>query len=258
MLNHKRSIFLLSSLFGALSVTTAARADGLLTPYTVFYTLNLDNKLSGTATRELKILDKTHFRYITRASAALLASAQESSDFELNAEGRIRPLHYRLERHIFFSHRQTDLTFDWPHDILVTQTESDSPRHFPLPPDTLDKLCLEIQMRMDISHKNHMLTYQLADADGIKEYQYTLDGQETLDTPIGKMDVLRLERVHSADTKRFTTFWIAPKLNFLPVKVVQQEDGAHYDLLISRIGRNDASPATAESVPLTKDDRGGE
>ena len=45
---------------------------------------------------------------------------------------------------------------------------------------------------------------------------------------IEKVEVLKLEKKHS-NPKRKTFFWIAPSLDYMPVRVMQDDKGKIYD-----------------------------
>ncbi|MCV6603979.1 MAG: DUF3108 domain-containing protein, partial [Porticoccaceae bacterium] len=57
-------------------------------------------------------------------------------------------------------------------------------------------------------------------------------GEETIDTPMGDIKTLKLERVKDSN-KRQTTFWMAPEYNYLLVKFHRVEnDGDEYSLYL--------------------------
>ncbi len=204
-----------------------------LQPYRADYTLSISGQVMGKAYRQLHALGKGEYRFETDADAGMIAHAHEVSEFSVNDQGRLVADSYHLQRQLLFSHRQTDLVFLWKQNLLQTQTERDGQQSFPLLPGTLDKLSLEVQMRLDLQKSNPDLSYPLADADGIKPYRYIISGNETLDTALGKMNTLKVERPHDPSSARSTTFWVAPSLGFLPVQVEQIEHGTIFLLRIT-------------------------
>jgi hypothetical protein len=64
--------------------------------------------------------------------------------------------------------------------------------------------------------------YAIADGGSLKTYRFMVVGEETVETPAGTFDTLKLERLRE-DNTRYTALWCAPELNYLPVKLMQRE-----------------------------------
>jgi hypothetical protein len=78
--------------------------------FTASYDFNLDNKLSGKATRALtRIGDQYHYEFSAKAS---FASALEASDFGFDGR-QVRSLSYRNRKQVFFRSRENTVHFDW-------------------------------------------------------------------------------------------------------------------------------------------------
>ncbi len=217
------------------------------------YTLSVDGQVVGQGTRSLRALDEHTYQFTTTAEAGMLAHADEQSTFQRLPSGQLQPLHYQLNRSMLFSHRQTDLVFNWPDKTLTTHTERDAQRTFTLRPDTLDKLVVEIRIRQDLAQNRAPLEYNLADADGIRTYTYVRGAHETLQTPLGSLDTLRIEHPEPKDSPRSTTFWVAPSLGYIPVQVLQKEHGTLFLLKITAFHPNSAPPPSA-SAPTPSND----
>ena len=80
--------------------------------------------------------------------------------------------------------------------------------------------------------------FPLALPKRVSAYAYEIQGRETLDTPMGKVEAVHLkpQRVDGKDSKDTAAeVWLAPKLNYLPVRIrIAQDDGASVDLLIAQ------------------------
>ncbi len=61
--------------------------------------------------------------------------------------------------------------------------------------------------------------FTMVDDDRIKTYRFAVIGPETIDTPTGKIDTVRVDRTDSA--KRPSHYWMAPSLDYVPVKIEQ-------------------------------------
>jgi hypothetical protein len=61
----------------------------------------------------------------------------------------------------------------------------------------------------------------MLDKDEIKEYLYTAEGNERVETKLGSYDTVKY-RSRRPNSDRSTVFWCAPELGYLPVKVERQ------------------------------------
>lgn len=204
-----------------------------LKPYTASYRFNLDNKLSGTASRTLERRGKDLWRY-TFAASAPVATASETSDFRF--DGRtVTPLGYWQQRKVFFSERKARTQFNWKTRSGAGSREGKPSVQYKLLPGTLDALNMEIQIRRDLSDLGRLGgPYALATPKDISPLAFKVDGEEVLATPLGKLRTLKVSRQHH-DASRHTTFWLARDYGFLPAKVVQQDDGALYVIELTAV-----------------------
>lgn len=216
-------LLLLSPLLQALEIT----------PYTASYRFNLDNKLSGTATRTLERQGSNLWRYTFSASAAI-ATATETSDFRF--DGRtVTPLGYWQQRKVFLSSRKARVQFDWPKRAATGTREGKATVNYALQPGTLDALNMEIQIRRDLVDLGKLAgPYALATPKEISPLAFVVEGEETLTTPMGKLRTLKVSRQHQ-DPSRHTTFWLARDHGYLPAKVTQKDESALYVIELTGI-----------------------
>mgnify|MGYP003312422238 FL=1 len=66
--------------------------------------------------------------------------------------------------------------------------------------------------------------YTLVDNDGISIYEYSTDGEETLDTPMGLVVAQKFIQQRRGSSRR-TIIWMSSKLDYLPVRIEQQRNG---------------------------------
>ncbi|MDF2445534.1 MAG: hypothetical protein K0S46_770 [Moraxellaceae bacterium] len=216
----------------ALVVSPSLRAMEV-TPYTASYHFNLDNKLSGTATRTLERRGNNAWRY-TFAASAPIATARETSDFRF--DGRtVTPLGYWQERKIFLSQRKSQAQFDWKSRTGTGTRDGKPSVQYKLLPGTLDALNMEIQIRRDLKDLGKLGgPYALATPKEISPLTFVVEGEELLSTPMGKLRTLKVSRKHH-DPNRHTTFWLARDYSFLPAKVVQKDESALYVIELTGI-----------------------
>ncbi|WP_238947000.1 DUF3108 domain-containing protein [Seongchinamella unica] len=101
---------------------------------------------------------------------------------------------------------------------------------------TLDRMSQQEQVRLfllnDPTPKEDILI-TVADGKRVKDYQLKYVGEETLDTPLGKLDTLHFERIHD-DPDRKSDTWVAPGLDYLMVKTVHVEDGKPVEAILTK------------------------
>lgn len=201
-------------------------------PYTATYRFNLDNKLSGTATRVLEKRDNNLWRYTFSANSAV-ATATEISDFRFDGTA-VKPLGYQQKRKVFFSKKNARVDFDWATGKGSGHRDGKSSVTYKLLPGTVDALNMEIQFRRDLKETGKLAgPYALATPKDISSLTFVIEGKETLQTPFGKLNTIRVSRKH-ADPHRRTTFWLAVDHDYLPAKVMQDDDGSIYMLELTK------------------------
>ena len=137
-------------------------------------------------------------------------------------EGRARPLQYSYND-TNKKKRNVNLAFDWENKT-VTNTINGEPWDMTIPPDTQDKLIYQINIMFDFLENNDVKTIKINVADGgkLKTYGVVIQKKETIKTPAGKFETIRINR---DDGKRVTTLWCAPSLNYLPVRIEHYKKG---------------------------------
>ena len=107
--------------------------------------------------------------------------------------------------------------------------------NLPYTDSTLDRMSQQEQLRLSLLNDptpGEDMTIRVADGKRVKDYQLVYRGEETLDTPLGKVDTLHFERVHD-DPDRKSDTWVAPAWDYLMVKTVHVEDGKPTELIIT-------------------------
>lgn len=115
------------------------------------------------------------------------------------------------------SKRDVRLTFDWD-KMTVTNSINDDPWKMTIKEGTQDKLLYQISIMLDLANNPQIkkLQYTVADGGKLKFYDAAIEKKETIKTPAGKFETLRITR---DDGKRVTTLWCAPSLSYLPVRI---------------------------------------
>lgn len=77
----------------------------------------------------------------------------------------------------------------------------------------------------------------LTDGRRITHYDYRIVGKESLDTELGKMDTIHVQKIQPPDDKRGFDVWVAPAHHNLPVRIrYSEKDGTVFDSVVANIG----------------------
>jgi hypothetical protein len=96
----------------------------------------------------------------------------------------------------------------------------------------LDELNAELQLREDIKNGGLKSTYYLADAKEVEARKFVKQGSESIKTDYGTFDTIKVVMKHDKPGRE-TIFWLAPKLDYLPVKVSHVDKKTSYGLLLT-------------------------
>ncbi len=197
------------------------------------YSFNIAGLLTGTATRTLQQQDGT-WNYTFTAAIPMMANASEVSHFRLDPAtansdaGRIESLDHAYSFKCLTNAKNSGFKVNWDNKT-VNANNKNGETSYPAQVGMLDMLNLELQVREDIKHKSMRESYLLADDKGVKPISFVNEGSEKITTPGGEFDTIKLRLVQESD-KRKTYFWLAPKLDYLPVRVHQDDGNLSYEL----------------------------
>ena len=106
---------------------------------------------------------------------------------------------------------------------MTAESDSDGDAwHLDLEKGALDKLSYSVQLGQDIANKAlEEFHYQVLDEDGFYDHLYQITTQEILDTPLGKLNTVKIERIRENDSRRRTTVWLASDWDYLLVRLEQ-------------------------------------
>ncbi len=185
-----------------------------------------------TAVRELSQLDDGNYQLRFEADS-WIATITEISQFTwLQAPAgkiQLQPVKYEYHREGLGRDRHAYLYFDWSKQQVINDVQN-KPWTMKVPLAALDKLSYQLQMRQDLLQNSAFGDYQIADGGSLKNYSFSVIGEEWLDTSVGRLQTLKIERVRAHTAERKTFIWFAPAWDYLIVRLQQWEDGKGYEL----------------------------
>jgi len=213
----------------ALSPYTAAAEERFIKPYKLSYTTTYKFilPLQGTAIRELQQTGDSQWQIRHRIDSTVIA-LEESSDFTYQAGG-IQPIDYHYRQSALGKSREIDLIFDWNRQVATNRAASPVV-DIKLPPDALDKLNYQLQLRIDLATDGQLRTYRVTGRKRLREYRFELLGETLLETAVGPLNTVKLRRARDPDDDRETQIWLAKDWDYVVVQIAQEERGKSYEI----------------------------
>lgn len=216
-------------------VTTALLSTGYssqafaMSPFQATYQFAYNGKNLGSATRTLK-KSGNNWNYVFAAKAGAIASATETSNFSLN-NNQITSLNFSRSSKILIHNNTMNIKFN-PSSNTITTTKDKENRSFAWKAGVLDELNAELQIREDLKSTGLKSTYWLSDAKEVEARKFIKQGNEQVKTNYGTFDTVKVVMKHDKPGRE-TIFWLAPKLDYLPVKVSHEDKKTSYGLLLT-------------------------
>jgi hypothetical protein len=201
-------------------------ADIDLKPYRATYRISKDGMVAEVK-RELQQLPDERWR-LSDYARILFFKLEESADVRLH-NGHITPLHYRY-RQGPGKNKNQDIHYDWEQRTAQIELD-DKTRSVKLDQPSFDKLSLQLQLRLDLlaGRLQQAQSYRLVDRGRVKHYRVEKIGEETLSLGKRQMHTIKL-RQHTEGKDRETWIWVAPDLDYLIVKIVQEDEDERYEM----------------------------
>jgi hypothetical protein len=146
--------------------------------------------------------------------------------------GRFRPDQYR-HRRSNDEQRTLTVAFDWASGQAAIDS-ADRPWTMQIPPAAQDKLAVLLALRADLAAEAAELSYPVADGGRLKTYRYARAGTEEVALAGGSWTSVLLTRVKDEGEIDYR-LWLAPELDYLPVRVERSENGSHYRMELTAI-----------------------
>ena len=151
-------------------------------------------------------------------------------------------------------HHQMDFFWDDPAQIVTTSYKGRQDPEFEafeIPEGTLDDLTMLLKTRCLLTQGQEFYEVTSAYGSGTRDHRVRVVGSETLDTPMGELETMMIERARERDLRResdrHTMFWVAPALDYMLVRVRHVEDSGLYGEINMRSYHRPEQPAVEES-----------
>lgn len=217
---------------GALSMVAPTLANAkTVAPSSADYSFTIEDKYKGAATRTLSKSGNV-WNYNVKARVAGVASAAQNSTFTLK-NNNVIPTKASTTYKVFGVGRTHTLNFNARKNQVTSSYKGDTVT-LDMAQQAFDDLSLEVQIRQDLLNGKFSGNYYMAKKDKIEKTPFKKTGTPKITVPAGTFDTVRVDRIHD-DNSRSTSFWLAPSLDYLPVKVIQINDGKKMDLELTKV-----------------------
>jgi Protein of unknown function (DUF3108) len=230
----------------AVAADEARGADAGVAIYTATYSVEYKGKDAGTAELSVRKLPDSNlyeFSSIVRAKGLLKLArpkpAVERSHFSVDANG-IRPVEFWYEDGSRSGEDNLHVVFDWDRGIATFST-AEARRELAVPKGALDRGSLQVARMRDFASPDVPRSYTIVDDDSVAEYEYTDNGNATITTKAGS-HATRAFTQQRAGSSRTTSIWVAPDLEFLPVRI-EQRRGGEVQTALALVSVNGLSPS---------------
>lgn len=222
-MNTKATATLLALILGSFASHCFSQNTSLL-EYTAEYEASA-NGLAATASRSLRSLGENSYRLSNSLEASLagqtLARLEQASELTLQ-NNRVVPLNYAYQLS-GVSRASHAIFFNWDAEIALS-TEDDESWQLQLEEGVMDQLSYQLAIRqalMDSTEDETTFAFEIVDGDAIEMQEYRIVAEETISTPLGELNTVKLERVREDSDERVTEIWLALDWDFLLTRIEQ-------------------------------------
>jgi hypothetical protein len=194
----------------------------------------LDYEVSGRA-RGVPYRASSQLRWEARDSAytavlemraPLVGTRTQRSEGRIDDRGTLRP-----DRFTDQARREHRYELEWARQRYRYVREGEPLREGALPAGTQDRLSLFFQLggwaAAQAPRGEASVELPVLGRGGAEPWAFRLTGREAVDTPAGALDAWRLERQIRAPDDTAITLWLAPALQYLPARLLLEDDEGH-------------------------------
>ncbi|MCG8426996.1 MAG: DUF3108 domain-containing protein [Chromatiales bacterium] len=209
-----------------------------LHPFTATYKLSLGSLTFGTVNVVLTIDAQGDYHYQAKTVTTGLISILRDDEVTEISRGRLKvdrviPSHYSYHHKRPKKHHEVDLTFKWPEKKVINRTP-ESLWTMSIQPGVQDKFSQQLALMLSLNRQEEPFTFRVADGGRLKTYDYLNQGSERVETTAGNYHSIRLDRQKNRRQSK-ATLWMAPELNYLPVKIVRHDGDNTFQMLLTEL-----------------------
>ena len=201
-------------------------AQTTLKPYQALYSI----KVRGFSADMEQTLSKNNQQQwqLSSYASVLFADIKESATFS-EVNNQITPHSYNYANQLS-SKKNSQLVFNPEQQTVFDGLHSQ--KDLPLPKNSYDRLSFQAQLYLDVINSAGFTekTYHLVDRNELKTYQVSKLAEETIATPLGTFNALKLKQSRSGRDD-YTLIWLAKDWDYFLLRIKRiTEDKKGYQL----------------------------
>jgi len=209
------------------------------------YRANYSAKFSGLniqAVQKLEEIEPGVYRESLSAKN-FIGKINEQSTFSLTPDQQLSPIQYSYKRSVFGRDRSEVQSFDWQNSVVQYIKEGSANSQLDLETGYLDMITHRLQLRRDLNAGKQVFSYPVISRGKLKQYDYRVVSKQILQTTIGPLNTVKVERVTDDDKKKVNV-WLACDWDYLIVKLEQSKgkDSHYLELLDAVINDKQLTP----------------
>jgi len=202
----------------------------MLRPYTARYNVKAHGISGGDIEATLTPLGNGHYRFRSHLLPNFLGrlftsdQAEDVSEFELTAEGVIKPLHFRSEDGSKDTHDDIALDFDWASNTVKGHAEGKE-ISMAVPAGVQDRLTIQLTASLALQAKHDIGTLNMQERSELQQFKITQQGTEHVHNDAGDFNAVVLLSERVGGSSRSSRYWYAPELGYIPVHAERSSHG---------------------------------
>ncbi len=223
------------------TVAAAAESNQPLRSFTAVYQLNRGQMIIGKVTTSLQLGTNGDYTYKSVTIPVGIVAAFSKDKITEISTGRI--LGHRVIPSSYSYHRKRKkrpkvrkLQFDWRSN-LVTAPGTTPLWNSTIATGTQDKASKTLSMMLSTPRNATDMQIQVVDKTKLKTYVLRKVKQEKIETAGKSFNAIKLNEAKLRQPAS-TRYWLAPELNYLPIKVERKEKKDTFTMLLTKYNRN--------------------
>lgn len=196
-------------------------------PFTANYLVFRNGKDLGTATIKLSEIGNGRWELTTHTLGTGIAAiagveVNERSLIRWN-DGRPETVDYMFNQKAGWKNKQRSIKVNAQNRTIQSQ-DKDSSYSLKYLPGVLDRHAITVAIMQDLMQgKRGDLYYQVADRDELNTQLYRQAGNEKIESPLGLLNSVKVQRIRENSNGKTTTLWLATDSRFIPLRIEQKE-----------------------------------
>ena len=238
IVNASLIVILMASMLNSLANTlspdiTTKPGYEFLHAYTASYDITDGKKVVGQAHRRLQ--KKNNAWTLSMGTAIkkwfIKYRFEESSQFQIR-DNQLHSLNYRSNtKSSLKADRSRTSLFDWQNN-LERGTNNRKPYQLPLDALVFDHLNFQVALRKAIRTNPQDIELNVSYKGSRHDFHFKNQGEKTISTPLGNIKTILLVQEKKQAKDKQLLFWLAPKYQFIPIKIQQIKKGKSQGILV--------------------------